>query len=95
MPSAKQPSSTLPGADLIEVGLEDLKRGNETIEALLVSIAAPRLRSLGFDVHAPFEEPELRLYRRLATEFGAGAHSRYNALIRRIVSFQRAAACAK
>jgi hypothetical protein len=88
-------SSTLPGADLIERGLNDLAHGSETIEAFLVSIAAPRLRTLGFAVPAPFDDPELRLYHRLATEFGDAAHSRYNALLRRVVSFQRAAACAK
>ena len=42
-----------------------------------------------------FDQPEERLYQRLAAEYGNGAHSRYNALIRQLVSFQRAAACAK
>jgi hypothetical protein len=87
--------SNLPGADLIERGLTDLANGRETIESLLVSIAAPRLRALGLTVASPFDGAELRLYRRLAGEFGDGAHSRYNALIRRLVSFQRAAACVK
>ena len=95
MRSLEHVVSTFPGADLIERGLYDLAHGSETIEAFLVSIAAPRLRTLGFAIPAPFEDPELRLYHRLATEFGNGAHSRYNALLRRVVSFQRAAACAK
>ncbi len=86
--------SSLPGAELISQGLEDLARGSETIEALLVSIAAPRLRSLGYSINADFAEPELRLYRLLALQHGDDAHGRYNALIRRIVSFQRAAECA-
>lgn len=84
----------IPGAELISQGLEDLARGVETVEALLVSIAAPRLRLLGYSVGDGFAEPELRLYRLLAQQYGDGAHGRYNALIRRIVSFQRAAACA-
>ncbi len=84
----------LPGADLVERGLHDLRAGVESVESLLVSMAAPRLRALGFDVPAPLVDPELRLYRRLALDHGAGAHDRYNALVRRIVSFQRAAACA-
>lgn len=37
--------------------------------------------------------PEDRLYARLAEEYGNGAHSKYNALIRRLVSFERAASC--
>ena len=85
----------LPGADLIEQGLRDLERGAETIESLLVSMGAPRLKALGLVVAAPIADAELRLYRRLAEEHGAAAHSRYNALVRRIVSYQRAAACAR
>ena len=88
-------NADLPGAELIEVGLADLAAGVETDEALLVSIAAPRLRALGFDVPPPFADAELRLYKRLAARYGAGAHARYNGLVRRLVSFQRAAACAK
>ena len=85
----------LPGADLIEKGLRDLELGAETIESLLVSMSAPRLTTLGLVVAAPIADAELRLYRRLAAEHGAAAHSRYNALVRRIVSYQRAAACAR
>ena len=87
-------SRALPGEDLITQGLGDLGNRVPTIASLLVSIAAPRLRSLGYVVPIGFPEPELHLYRMLAIEFGDGAHGKYNALIRRIVSFQRAAACA-
>lgn len=87
--------TTLPGAELIEQGLKDLATGTETVESLLVSIAAPRLRTLGYVVSAVFEHAELRLYQLLANQYGDGAHSQYNALIRRVVSFQRAAACAR
>jgi hypothetical protein len=85
---------TLPGAELIKQGLADLARREETIEALLVSISAPRLHALGMDVSLPFPDAELRLYHLLSARHGAAAHSMYNALIRRVVSFQRAAACA-
>jgi hypothetical protein len=88
-------STSLPGAELIEQGLTDLASGSETVESLLVSIAAPRLRTLGYAVPTLFAHPELRLYRLLETQFGAAAHGRYNALVRRVVSFQRAAACAR
>ncbi len=84
-----------PGADLIEAGLRDLSRREETDAALLVSIGAPRLRRLGMAVASPFPEPERRLYESLREKEGDAAHSRYNALIRRLVSFERAAACAK
>lgn len=85
----------LPGAELIETGLADLSNRMETVESLLVSMAAPRLRTLGFAVPVPFADAELRLYHRLAGQHGTAAHSRYNALVRRLVSFQRAAACAR
>jgi hypothetical protein len=84
----------LPGEDLIEFGLADLERRVESVEALLVSIGAPRLTRLGFDARAAFPSPEHRLYERLAREDPDSAHSRYNALIRRLVSFERAAECA-
>jgi len=86
--------ASLPGADLVEHGLADLERGIESIEALLVSIGAPRLARLGFDICHPIANPERRLYDRLAEDDQDSAHSRYNALIRRLVSFERAAECA-
>ncbi len=33
----------LPGADLVDAGLLDLREGRETIASLLVSIGAPKL----------------------------------------------------
>ena len=84
----------LPGADLIQAGLADLARGVESVPALLVSIGAPRLRRLGYEVAGAMAEPEHRLYALLAAEDPDSAHARYNALIRRLVSFERAAECA-
>ncbi len=84
----------LPGADLVKQGAQDLEAGRESVEALLVSIGAPRLRSIGIELAAPITTPEHKLYGLLADEKGDAAHSAYNALIRRLVSFERAAACA-
>jgi hypothetical protein len=86
--------ASLPGADLIERGLADLTAGTQSIEALLVSIGAPRLRRIGFSIEAPIADPERKLYDLLAMEDSDSAHGRYNALIRRLVSFERAAECA-
>ena len=85
----------LPGEDLIARGLEDLKRGTESVPSLLVSIGAPRLRALGFELGTTFSDPEHRLYRLLCASHGDAAHSQYNALVRRLVSFERALACAR
>lgn len=84
----------LPGADLIRLGLEDLRAGLESTEALVVSVGAPRLRSTGIEVQTPIASPEHKLYLLLARQRGNAAHSAYNALIRRLVSFERAASCA-
>lgn len=84
---------SLPGADLVDRGLADLATGVESIEALLVSIGAPRLRALGFRIERPLADPERRLYERLSATAPDAAHSRYNALIGRLVSFERAAEC--
>lgn len=86
---------SLPGHELIEAGLRDLQVGDETIEALLVAIGAPRLRRIGLSLPDQLPRvPEHRLYELLARDDSDSAHSRYNALIRRLVSFERAAECA-
>lgn len=87
------PSETLPGGDYVQAGLEDLACGVESVPALLVSIGAPRLRRLGFVIEKPIPSPEHRLYDLLWESDPDGAHSRYNALIRRLVSFERAVEC--
>lgn len=86
----------LPGEELIVVGFKDLREGRVTIESLLVSVGKPRLQGLGFEF-PDFEipNPEHTLYDLLAEEDSDSAHSRYNALIRRLVSFERAAECVK
>jgi hypothetical protein len=87
--------ASLPGVELVEKGLSDLAKGRETVESLLVSIGSSRLRRLGFDVEAPVDDAEERLYLLLARDDPEGAHSRYNALVRRLVSFERAAESAR
>ena len=80
----------LPGADLVAKGIDDLRRGECTVEALLVAVGAPRLRGTGLDVPACPENPELALYAAVGKREPGNTHSRYNALIRRLVSFERA-----
>jgi hypothetical protein len=82
----------LPGAELIESGLADLSAGTESVGSLLVSIGASRLRRAGIAVSRAIPDPEHRLYALLAAEDPARAHSRYNALLRRLVSYERSVA---
>lgn len=84
-------STALPGHELVRAGLADLAAGRETAAALVVAMAAPRLRPLGIEVPAiAHRAPHQRLYELLA-ESDDGAHGTYNALVRRLVSFARAA----
>jgi hypothetical protein len=81
----------LPGHELVSRGLDDLAEGRESEEGLLVSMAAPRLRRIGFEVpDSKVEMPAHRLYELLSDAYADG-YSRYNALIARMVSFARAA----
>lgn len=83
-----------PGGDLIREGLQDLAAGRESAAALLVAVGAPRLRRAGIRIPPhPFDRAEHRLYGILARDHADSAHSRYNALIRRLVSFERACEC--
>jgi hypothetical protein len=87
-------NAVLPGEDLIEAGVKDLREGRETVEALLVAIGSPRLRRLGLELPEQLPaNPEHRLYYLLARDDEDSAHSRYNAYIRRLVSYERAAEC--
>ena len=82
----------LPGAEIVLPGIEDLKAGRETINALAVRAAAAKLGvgDLVGDIDA--EEPAAhQLYLRLDKELGDSAHSRYNAILARVASFARAA----
>lgn len=82
-----------PGGDLIEKGIQDLRDGRESMPALLVSIGAPRLRRAGVRVDNPIPAAEHRLYEVLSRSDSDSAHPRYNALVRRLVSFERAIEC--
>ena len=90
---AGQLPGELPGEELIRAGLDDLQRGDVTVAALLVSVGAPRLRLLGLEIPQTLEAPEDTLFALLERDDPVGAHSRYNALIRRLVSFENAAEC--
>jgi hypothetical protein len=83
----------LPGAELTLPGVADLERGLLTTNALLVLVAASRLRAAGLEI--PFSptspDPEGALYRLLSIEDETTAHPRYLSLLRRLDSFARAA----
>lgn len=67
--------------------------GVSRAEALLVSIGSPRLQSIGIELPSTIPSLEHKLYLLLTAGKGDAAPSAYNALIRRLVSFERAGAC--
>ena len=83
---------SLPGADLVEQGLADLKEGRTSDFSLLLQMAGPSLRRLGIEIpHRPGSRPYHHLlYERLEDRLGDDAYSHYNSLLRRIVSYARA-----
>ena len=82
----------LPGADLIAQGLTDARAGKLTVFVCLIWIAMPALQRSGLlpsdCALTPCQDPELTMYRLLQRE-GGDAFGRYNALLRRLVSFER------
>lgn len=83
--------SGLPGADRIEEGLRDYHQNRQTSSACLVRMARQRLVRAGLmEASCEYDlEAELDLYHLLSHE-GNQAHSRYKAMIRELVSFERA-----
>jgi len=83
----------LPGAHLIREGLADIAMHRESVAAFLVRIGSPKLLRCGFRFEVTPKdalEADHGLYRLLAREHGNEAHGRYNALLRELVSFERA-----
>lgn len=91
--SATTSAGSLPGAEIVTAGLADLEADRDTANADAVLMAASRLRAAGVDVPLRITAVPAahRLYEKLASEDPLGAHSRYNAIVRRVVSFVRAA----
>ena len=78
---------------MVRAGIEDLARGDFTVEALLVAVGAHRLRAAGLAVPEACgwpSEPEHALYDAIGQSGVPDSHAHYNSLIRRLVSFERA-----
>lgn len=83
----------LPANDMIQQGLDDLAQRRASVAGFLVKIASPKMRRCGMDMHLSDDEAlnaDRELYALLGREYGNEAHSRYNALLRELVSFERA-----
>ena len=82
----------LPGGELVSQGIADYAAGRITPESCLVAVGWPRLERSGLPLPAAvrdlFPEPELQLYGLLLQE-GGDAYSRYNLLLRRLISFEQ------
>ena len=89
-PTASELCEGLPGAKRILQGLSDFHAGRHSIPACLVRMARPRLiRAQIMDASMPGDDgAELELYQLIASAEGPRAFSRYNALVRELVSFE-------
>ena len=91
-PNSSELFAGLPGADLIQAGLVDYHDGRHSIPACLVRMARPRLSRAG--VMAPSithdHDAEIELYQLLSASEGPRSFSRYNALVRELISFEHA-----
>ncbi len=86
----------LPGAEWVLPGLADLRAGRLSIAGVVCLVGRPRLLELGLEVPAlPIPRPEHALYAALEPLHGDATHARYNAIIRRLVSFTHALARAQ
>ena len=86
----------LPGGEIVDAGLSALTRGEETMQSLLVSLAAPRLKREGVPLpREVFKDADVRLYRLLERDDAGLAHSRYLACLRQAESFANACARAR
>lgn len=86
----------LPGAELVEEGLKDLRSGKRSVLSFLVLSAETRLRWYGVDVpHVDFgsSAPAHAMYDLLCEQHGSNAYSLYNSYRRRLVSLMRAMQC--
>lgn len=82
----------LPGADSMIEGLRDHREGRPSIPACLVRMARPRLIRAGAMSASPAldDGAELELYSLLSSLGDHAAFSRYNALVRELISFEHA-----
>ena len=86
----------LPGGQAVDLGLASLAAGEETMESLMVSLAAPRLRKEGVPLpRVVFADADMRLYRLIERTDGDLAHTRYLARLRQLSSFADACALAR
>ncbi|MCK5405996.1 MAG: hypothetical protein KAJ37_01020, partial [Candidatus Krumholzibacteria bacterium] len=86
----------LPGGEIIDAGLAALAAGEESMESLLVSLAAPRLKREGVPLPSDlFSNADVRLYRLLERTNVDLAHTRYLACLRQATSFADACANAR
>lgn len=92
MASVESQLRSLPGSEIVLAGIADLAERRETIAAAAVQTAATRLRNAGIEVPGPEPagEPGHHLYGRIVAAGDPDPHSRYNAILRRVVSFARA-----
>ena len=78
-----------PGGEIIRKGLSDIRNKKyDSVEALAVFTASPRLNDFGFRINENiFVYPHLILYKKLQFFFSDDAHAQYNNMMMRVAKF--------
>ena len=82
----------LPGAEIVEKGLKDTEKKELSIYSLLLQSAITRLAGVQVVIEKfqLLEPASILLFRKLKEQEGKGAHSKFNALNRELLSFIKA-----
>ena len=80
---------SMPGAQMVVKGLEDMENGSASVEYYLARIASPVLVKAGLlnKVSTSIDD-EINLYQLLNTKDEPNAYGKYNSLMRLLVSFE-------
>ncbi len=84
-------TSNLPGHEIVEQGLLDIRLGKKTEYSYLLYSASSRMQNIGISLEG--EEPDdasVKAFRILESKLGNSAHSAFNAMNRQLLSFIKA-----
>ena len=83
--------SNLPGYEIVEKGLEDIRHGQLTEYSYLLYSAQTRFNDIGIKIEGEMPaDSSVKAFQILESKLGNGAHSAFNALNRQLLSFIKA-----
>ena len=81
----------LPGYEIVEIGLEDIRQGLLTEYSYLLYSAQTRFSDIGIKIEGEVPvDSSIKAFKIIETKLGDEAHSVFNALNRQLLSFIKA-----